>query len=572
MAPRNEQLSFDELGTPLRNTTFVVFDLETTGGSAEGDAITEIGAVKVRGGEQLGEFGTLVDPQRGIPPEVVRLTGITQAMVHGAPTIDVVLPSFLEFAGDAVLVAHNAGFDTGFLRAACQRHGYPRPRSSVLCTVRLARRILSRQDTPSCRLSALATLFGARTPTHRALDDARATVDVLHALLERVGSVGVHSLEELFDYLPERTTAQRRKRTLAQHLPHSPGVYLFRGPNSEVLYVGTASDLRRRVRQYFTASETRARLREMVALTSRVDGVPCAHALEAEVRELRLLAAHRPAYNRRSKNPRGGWWLMLTDEPFPRLSVVRQPRDGALGPFRSQRAAQRAAEALQGGSGLRACTRRIPASGADEAPCVLADLGRCGAPCAGRQSVEEYAPAVRAVTELIEGRSSEPLAALAGQLDRLATEERFEQAALRRDGMAALVRAVDRGQRLAALAAVPELIAAQPDGAGGWQLVVIRHGRLASAGVAERGVPPMPVVEALVASAETVLPEQGPLRGAPPEEVGVLSRWLARPDTRLVRCAQPWAEPAGAAARWRGWLRQAASARSAAEVLAAAGD
>ncbi|TCP55102.1 DNA polymerase-3 subunit epsilon [Tamaricihabitans halophyticus] len=568
MPARNSQLSFDELGTPLRETTFVVFDLETTGGSAESDAITEIGAVKVRGGELLGEFTTLVDPQRGIPPEVVRLTGITQAMVHDAPTLDTVLPAFLEFAGDAVLVAHNAGFDTGFLRAACQQRGYPRPRSTVLCTVRLARRVLSKQDTPSCRLSALATLFNARVPTHRALDDARATVDVLHALLERVGAVGVHSLEELVDYLPERTPQQRRKRTLAKGLPEEPGVYLFRGPNNEVLYIGTANNLRRRVRQYFTASETRPRLREMVALATDVHAVPCAHSLEAEVRELRLLAAHRPPYNRRSKNPNRAWWLVLTEEAFPRLSVVKVPRDGALGPFRSQRAAHLAAEALQGASGLRACTQRIPAVGAAGRPCALAELDRCAAPCAGRQSVAEYAPAVQAITELITGTAASPLEALAAQLDQLSTEQRYEQAALRRDGLAALVRAVDRGQRLAALAALPELVAAQSDGAGGWRFAIARYGRLASAGVAERGVAPMPVVDALTAAAETVLPGPGPLRGAPPEEVGVLSRWLAKPGTRLVRSSWPWAEPAGAAGRWRGWLATATEARDRAMVLA----
>src|SRR3954466_6813040 len=123
--PARGQLAFDELGTPLRTTTFVVFDLETTGGSAEADTVTEIGAVKVRGGEVLGEFATLVDPGRGIPPEIVQLTGITNAMVCIAPRFEQVLPAFLEFATGSVLVAHNSGFDIGFLRAACSRFGYP---------------------------------------------------------------------------------------------------------------------------------------------------------------------------------------------------------------------------------------------------------------------------------------------------------------------------------------------------------------------------------------------------------------------------------------------------------------
>src|ERR1700727_1067969 len=143
-APAAEQLSLPDLDEAvemsLRETTFVVVDLETTGGrmtTRDGkvaDAITEIGAVKVCGGKVLGEFGTLVDPQRSIPPQIVQLTGITTAMVCDAPTIDAVLPMFLEFAGDAVLVAHNAGFDTGFLRTAAQRCQIPWPQPQVLCT------------------------------------------------------------------------------------------------------------------------------------------------------------------------------------------------------------------------------------------------------------------------------------------------------------------------------------------------------------------------------------------------------------------------------------------------------
>ena len=102
-AERYEQFSIEELGTPLAEVTFVVVDLETTGGSPRDSAITEIGAVKVRGGVVLGEFATLVDPQRSIPPQIVQLTGITTAIVCNAPTIDAVLPMFLEFARGAVL-------------------------------------------------------------------------------------------------------------------------------------------------------------------------------------------------------------------------------------------------------------------------------------------------------------------------------------------------------------------------------------------------------------------------------------------------------------------------------------
>src|ERR1700742_4929733 len=380
-APAAEQLSLPDLDgateISLRETTFVVVDLETTGGRMKAvdgkvaDAITEIGAVKPRGGVVLGEFATLVDPQRSIPPQIVQLTGITTAMLCDAPAIDAVLPMFLEFAGGAVLVAHNAGFDIGFLRAAAQRCEIPWSRPPVLCTVRLARRVLSREEAPSVRLAALARLFAvAAQPTHRALDDARATVDVLHALIERVGNQGVHTYADLRSYLPDVTPAQRRKRVLAEGLPHRPGVYLFRGPSGEVLYLGTAVDLRRRVSQYFNGTDRRGRMKEMVALATAVDHVECAHDLEAGVRELRLLAAHAPPYNRRSKFPHRWWWLMLTDEAFPRVSIVRSPRhDRAVGPFRSRTDAADTAGLLARFTGIRTCTARLARSALHGAAC-----------------------------------------------------------------------------------------------------------------------------------------------------------------------------------------------------------
>jgi len=560
------QLTFDELDDddlPLQHATFVVVDLETTGGSAQRDAITEIGAVKVRGGEQLGEFGTLVDPGQEIPPAVVSITGITEAMVRGAPRIDSVLPAFLEFCAGAVLVAHNAPFDIGFLKAECARLGLDWPKPQVVCTAKLARRVLTQDETPNHKLGTLARVLHARTtPVHRALDDAQATVDVLHALLERLGPFGVRTVRELLEHLPDVTREQRSKRGLADELPNAPGVYLFRGPNDEVLYIGTATDLRRRVRQYFTAGERRSRVREMVALAHRVDHVRCAHPLEAEVRELRLLGAHQPRYNRRSKFPKRTWWVVLTDEPFPRLSIVRAARDGALGPFRSRLAASEAVEALHAATSLRRCTERIPAKNQRGRPCAVHELGHCGAPCAGLQSTEQYRPEVISVQEVITGRGDGVLQRLRDDLARLSAEQRFEDAAGARDRLAGLVRALDQAQRWAALAEIAELVAARPDGAGGWHLAVVRHGRLAAAGHARRGEPPMPVVDLLQASAETVRPEPGPLRGAPADEVRVVHRWLTTGGTRMVRCSQPWAEPAGSAASWHEWLELAAQART----------
>ncbi|HEY0215734.1 MAG TPA: exonuclease domain-containing protein, partial [Cellulomonas sp.] len=228
---RPVQVTLDDIGTPLSEVTFVVVDLETTGGSPATSAITEFGAVKVRGGEVLGEFQTLVDPGGPVPAAIQVLTGITTSMVIGAPTIGEVLPSFLEFACGSVLVAHNAPFDIGFLKAAAAQTGHAWPGNPVVDTVRLARRVVTRDEAPNHRLSTLAGLFHATTtPEHRALADARATVDVLHALLGRLAPLGVTHLEDLATAADPVPSDVRRKRHLADGLPDAPGVYLFRGP------------------------------------------------------------------------------------------------------------------------------------------------------------------------------------------------------------------------------------------------------------------------------------------------------------------------------------------------------
>ncbi|MBS9532959.1 DEDD exonuclease domain-containing protein [Mycobacterium sp. M1] len=583
------QLSFTDLetrhgdardGPALHETTFVVVDLETTGarcaptGDADADAITEIGAVKVRGGVVEGEFATLVNPRRQIPAQITRLTGITAEMVHDAPTIDVALPMFLEFAGldrGTVLVAHNAGFDVGFLTAAAGRCGVPWPRPPVLCTVRLARRVLSRDEAPSVRLAELARLFAITTrPTHRALDDARATVDVLHALLDRLGNQQVRSYPDLRAYLAHATPAQRRKRVLAEGLPHRPGVYLFRGPSDEVLYVGTSTDLRRRVGQYFNGSDRRQRISEMVELSTRVDHVECAHPLEAGVRELRLLAAHAPPYNRRSKNPRRWWWVTLSEEAFPRLTVTRSPhRQRAVGPFGARTDAAEVAELLARCSGLRTCTTRLGRSGRHRCP----PREVAGCPAAQDLTAVQYADAAGRAAALIDGADSTALDAAVQQVTALADRGRYESAARLRDRTATAIEALWRSQRARALAALPELVVAAPDGQGGWQLAVIRYGRLAAAGCAAPGVPPLPVVDAITLAAESVLPEQAPLGGALVEETALIARWLAAPGVRIVRVTGPdtddatgWVTPLGAAGAWARWAATARSARLASEL------
>lgn len=544
------QGTFDDLGTSLADVTFVVVDLETTGGNPQDSAITEIGAVKVRAGEVLGEFQTLVNPHLPIPPFIQSLTGITTAMVAQAPPIETALPAFLEFARGSVLVAHNAGFDVGFLKAAARQQGIEWPRHAVLDTVHLARQLVTRDEARNHKLSSLAVLFGSRTvPDHRALHDARATVDVLHGLIERVGNLGVRTLEELTSYTSRVSAAQRRKRWLADSLPDAPGVYQFKDGQGHVLYVGTSVNIRTRVRSYFTSSEQRTRMAEMVQLAESVTPIVCATTLEAEVRELRLIAEHKPRYNRRSKTPERATWVKLTVEAFPRLSIVRDVRhDGAkyIGPFGSRASAEAAVAAVHEVIPLRQCVHRLSPTRRMGA-CALAEMGRCGAPCTGAQSVEEYAVVVQDAVRAIVGDSRRVVTALTTRMGALAEQERFEDAGAVRDRMLALVRGIARVQRIAPVAASPEIVAARPAPTGGWEVVVVRHGRLAATTVTPRGADPMPYIEAARTSAEVVLPAPWPAPAALPEETEKVLRWLESPGVRLVDLDGEWSCPVGGA-------------------------
>ena len=491
--PRYRQPTFDEIGTPLAQVTFCVVDLETTGGSPVGGAgITEIGAVKVRHGEILGEFQTLVDPGEPVPPFISTLTGITDGMVFGQPRITSVLPAFLEFARGCVLVAHNAPFDVGFLNAAAaaaagHQLARLRRRSTPRCS---PAGCSTRDEVPNCKLSTLAPYFHASTtPDHRALDDARATVDVLHGLIERLGgsaSTPSRSCARSPRGCPTRSDASG---TLPTASPTS------RACTSSSTRASACSTSARRA-TCGTGAVVLHRRRD--PHPDRRDGRagrrghahhPAATPLEAQVRELRLIHAHKPRYNRRSKFPERQVWLKVTVEPFPRLSMVKKVGDdGAtyLGPFGSRRAAEQAATAMH------EATRSASA-----APKLLARTHGCRrvrsprwVAASRRATATSASTSTRSRCSACARPSATPgrlVRSLLRRIRRLASGERFEEASRHRDRMAAFVQAAERTQRLRAGGGRRQIVAARRREEGGYDLHVMRYGRLAAAGFAPPG-------------------------------------------------------------------------------------
>jgi DNA polymerase-3 subunit epsilon len=514
-----------DVGVPLSDVTFCVVDLETTGGSPAEDAITEIGAVKFRGGERLGSFRALVDPQRPIPPYIAHLTGIDDRLVSGQPPIEQVLPAFLEFFRGSTFVAHNAGFDFGFLNANCDVLDYPALPGPPLCTARLARRVVW-PDVPNVKLATLANYFRTRAkPTHRALDDAEACAEVLHGLLDLGGRLGITTMGDLTEALRARGRPNFGKIRLADDLPHAPGVYLFRARDGRVLYVGKATDLRARVKSYFYGDE-RKKVVHLLDEVASVEGIRCDGELESLVVEARLIRRHEPKYNRRGTTWRRGAYLALDPrEAWPRLKVVHaaKPADGRiyLGPFSGAAAARLAKEALEETVPLRRCTTAMGAS-TRFAPCALADIGRCLAPCDGRTSPERYGELVRRLASSLSTSPGELLEALERRMTTLADAGRFEEAASARDRLHALAEGLSRSRVDSWLLGAGRLEVHDDDG----RSFRFERGSLQAT---RAGVSDDPIGE--------------PCPRDRAAELAVVRSWLVRHRPRIDGCDEPLAEP-----------------------------
>jgi DNA polymerase III subunit epsilon len=430
------------LDQPLEQAEYVVFDLETTGTAAASARIVEFGAVRMHGFQPQATFERLVDPGRPIPAQITAITGIADRDVRGRPRIDRCLDEFLQFSADAVLVAHNARFDVGFVDAALSRRSGERLAAPVIDTVALARRLLAGR-LPRMNLATLAERFDtAVRPCHRALPDARATAEVLAHLLGLAQERGARTVGDLIGLCAPVARSARGRRGLAAGAPTGPGVYLFHGSDGQVLYVGKASDLRARVRSYFSGGPERRPVEDALRATTRIETRPLGSEFEAGLLELELILRLRPPANRRSKHPERACYLTLTlDEPVPRLQVTAAPRPGGLsaGPIGSRARAREAAAALREAFGLRVCRPARPAD--DDRSCLAGATGRCLAPCRGGADFDAHAAAVGAVRRWLEGdRLADPLPLLERRMRALAAARRFEEAAAARDRLSALHR------------------------------------------------------------------------------------------------------------------------------------
>jgi DNA polymerase-3 subunit epsilon len=325
----------------LEEATYVVIDLETTGLRPGESGICEIGAVRLRGFEIEAEFETLVDPGLPIGAGASAVTGLRNEQLRGAPRPAEAVRSFLAFAGDAVLVAHNARFDLAFLDRETERLTGSRIGSPVVDTVRLARKLLAGR-VAGFGLGQLAWFLDTdERPCHRALPDARATAELLLALIGLAQERGARTVADLSALAATKTRRLLDKRHLAYGAPSRPGVYRFLGRNDQILYIGRARDLRARLRSYFRSDRQRPAVEAAIAAAERIEWQVTGSELEAALEELRLIRELRPPGNARVSRPERLVWLRQRGD-----SVVASTRPSPVGPLRSRRTAQLAARVL----------------------------------------------------------------------------------------------------------------------------------------------------------------------------------------------------------------------------------
>ena len=390
----------------LAGVAFTVVDLETTGATPGFSKITEIGAVRLEGGQEVGTFSVLVNPGVPIPEMITGITGIDDATVAEAPPIDVVLPRFVEFAADSVLVAHNAQFDLGFLDyelGRLERRTFPRP---ALDTLRLARKLCPQQR---CSLSALAYRFDTRVkPVHRALQDAQATGELLLLFLSWLEEQGMSTLEEVARFCEPGARRNYHKIALTEKLPTTPGVYVMRDDKGAPLYIGKAENLRRRTRDHFLQRQA-YHARQALELLDCIDVIETGSELGALLLEQRLIHKHRPPFNSHGTHVPSYSYVKLSADEYPRLYATPNLRhDGSYyaGPFRKASVARRLVEGINGVYPLRTCAH-LPAAGGGPAArtahaCPRAGTGACLAPCS-RPLNGDYAAVVAEVRRVLDG-------------------------------------------------------------------------------------------------------------------------------------------------------------------------
>lgn len=552
----------------LDTVDFVVIDVETTGLRPGPDRVIEVGAVRVRGGEAVAAFQSLINPGRHIPSFIVQFTGITPDMLKDAPTASEIFPELLQFIDGAILVGHNIGFDLNFLAHEAKLLGQAFPLDG-LDTIPLARRFI-----PGLKRFKLDFVAQAlKIPTthrHRALGDAQVTAAVLLRMLELARQQGIETLGHLrlrlqlpvswSGEIAQAEASQKEQPWRAdgklapsssvmarptggvllnpawkRAFPAKPGVYLMKDSNEQVIYVGKAKSLKDRLASYY--NQPFGYTKKMDGLLENVHDIEIrilGSELEALLVESQLIKALQPAYNVQLRNYELYPFIKIdVQHTYPRVYATREvAADGAryFGPFRSRHVVDATIELIQKLFPIRTCTRSLPPQAKPSDPCLRLHLKRCSAPCLGSADPAEYRQTIEQVCAFLGGEREDLFERLRRQMFEASQQLNFERAAWLRDAM----RSADEvliGQKLITGAVeANNLFIVYPSAQDGHnEVFLIRHGRL----VDQRCV--AHTLEAMQMALRELLTVAAGL-GSPPDIVGqaevdqinIISRWIHR--------------------------------------------
>lgn len=370
---------------------YVLLDLETTGGNAVRDRITEIAAVRVEHGVEVARWSTLVNPGVSISGFIEQLTGISNALVADAPGFDEVGPHLLKLLDGAVLVAHNVRFDHGFLLAEFARMEVAL-RSKTLCTVRLSR--LLYPGIKGHGLDAIMQRHGITTEArHRAMGDVQVMQTWLAQVAEQFGTE--HLQQQAQVLLQGSAALPPQLDTNVADIPEGPGVYIFYGEGTLPLYIGKSVKLRSRVMSHFQAASREPREMRIAQEIRRIEWVETAGELGALLLEARLVKKQQPLHNRqlRRESSLCAWRLDANPNARPLLTLVRgaelspQQFGNLYGPYRSKNQALSHLRELADEHSL--CLQALGLE-SGKGRCFAHQIGKCKGVCCGEEAPERH--------------------------------------------------------------------------------------------------------------------------------------------------------------------------------------
>ncbi len=456
---------------------YVVVDVETTGLKARHHRITEIAIIAVSDAGERLVWSTLVNPERRIPRQISRLTGIDNQLVASAPRFASVAQTVLDLIGEQLIVGHNVAFDIGFLNAELRRCGLPKLINQSLDTLALADALLPELRRLSLTEVARHLEIG-HSEAHRAAADAETTLSVLERLRAVADENGDGTLDTLASLAASRRTRRATQRNVSRgrsildtsHLdgiPHEPGVYLMRDNGERVIYVGKAKDLRKRLSSYY--SQPLGYTRKMDGLLESIDRIDIettGSELEALVLESQLIRRYRPRFNSQQRNVEQYVYIKVdVANRWPTVTTSKDyGDDGAryYGPFRSARHARDAVRLINDILPLRTCRRSFRNSRSLGSPCIELSLGRCLGPCIGQASPDDYLGLVGEVLEFLEGDGDGLLRILHERLEQCVEDQDFERAGKLRDQIKRLDRISLEQAHLDVVAKAGELLIVLP--------------------------------------------------------------------------------------------------------------